>query len=331
MLMPLISALYLTFASCQPSFLTLDGQTWGTSYHIVYSSGIDLADSIRATMNQVDKTLSMFNDSSEISRINRGEQTIAGPMFAEVFNLSKKVWEISDGMYDTTVGNLSEIWGFGKDNVAAIPSDSLIQTTLLTVGMGECEISSSGEIKKKSPETHFDFSSVAKGYGVDCVGAMLERNGVENYMIEIGGEVLVKGLNPRKKTWRIQIDAPSDIEKGDALHKRQAIIELGPEKTAIASSGNYRNHRTDKNGKRWGHTLSPILGYPVENNILATSIVGPSCAMADALATACMALSINRSFDMLEEEGYQGMILSLSEDSTEIVTMSPLFSSMILK
>lgn len=313
---PLISAIILTFASCGRHFSTFDGQTWGTNYHIVYLSDKNLSDSITEILQNIDNTLSMFNDSSEISRLNRNEKNETSDMFRTVFGLARTVWNVSEGMYDPTVGNLCDIWGFGKSGISTVPSDSLIAVTLLSVGMGECDIDAAGYLTKKNPETKFDFSSIAKGFGIDCIGNLFERNGVENYMIEIGGEILAKGLSPRNKPWRIQIDSPHTPTGPEDLHERYTVIDLGPEKTAIASSGNYRNRRRDQSGTEWGHTLSPKNGYPVKSEVLATSIIGPSCALADALATAAMALPPDKSLDAVSGMGYEALILSADSIDT---------------
>lgn len=283
--MPLISAFILIFASCSDKYFISDGPTWGTSYHIVYSATQPLDSEIKDVLELVNNELSMFNPSSRVSRINAGSTDSAGIYFSEVFTLAQEINRISRGVYDPTVGPLTDLWGFGRKQISATPSDSAIAIALSAVGIGDCSITADGLVVKKSPATVFDFSSIAKGYGVDLVGRMLEKNGVVNYMIEIGGEIRVKGVNPQGRLWHIQIDSP---ESG-LDHKQLSIVALGPERTAMASSGNYRNFRKDANGKTYGHTLSPITGYPVEGFIPAATVIAPDCATADALATACMA------------------------------------------
>ena len=182
-------------------------------------------------------------------------------------------------VYDPTVGPLCELWGFGKSDFHEAPSDSAIAAVLESVGIQECRIDSAGRVIKKTSGTLFDFSSVAKGYGIDCIGRMFDRNGVQDYMIEIGGEVLVSGVNPKGLPWHIQIDSPS----GGLSHEPFEVRELGPEKTALATSGNYRNYRTDCTGTTFGHIISPVTGRPAATSVLSVTVEAPQCALADAL------------------------------------------------
>lgn len=284
-LVSLMSALFFINTSCERSFLAESGETWGTFYHIVYDSPVPLGDSITEQLAFIDNELSMFNMESTISRINRNECTRGSTAVADVFYIAKGVSEISGGVYDVTVAPLVELWGFGKSRGEKEPSPLAIDEALSKVGISRCSIADDGTINKPQGAC-FDFSSIAKGYGIDCIGQMFERNGVNNYMIEIGGEILAKGHNAKGKPWRIQIDSPD----GGMAHIALDFVELGPERSAIASSGNYRNFRTDSTGRILGHIISPLTGYPADGCIAATTVVGASCAFADALATALMAV-----------------------------------------
>ncbi len=295
-------------ASCRENYFSTTGETWGTYYHIVYSGSKDLADSVRVEMASIDAELSMFNPGSTVSAVNAGALAAVGPRFAEVLELSKRVCEWSGGVYDTTVGPLVDLWGFGRADFVGVPSDSAIAVALQTVGIMECFVDSIGNVIKKSPETRFDFSSIAKGYGIDCIGRMLRRNGVADYMIEIGGEVLVEGLNPKGLPWRIQIDSP----EGGYGHEALEVRSLGPRRTALASSGNYRNYRIDSVGVRYGHIVSPLTGRPAETSVLAVTVECDDCALADALATACMASgSAAAARDILRKANAEGVIVAL--------------------
>jgi len=302
----LISAFFLTFASCDEKYLAVDGETWGTFYHIVYKHDNSLDDSIAAELFSIDAEFSLFNPQSVLSRVNRGELDSVGPRFREVFDVAKDAWVASGGLYDVSVGPLSELWGFGSEEVVEAPSDSAVDAVLAYVGMGDCAVDVYGRVTRKSPRTVFDFASLAKGYGIDCIGAMLERNGVEDYMIEIGGEVLAKGMNPRGTHWRIQIDAP---EEGFG-HNRLTVVELGPEREAVASSGNYRNYRNDGKRGHYGHTLSPLTGYPVQGSVAGVTVFAPRCVVADAYATACMAVAdADSAMAMCREAGLRSIIV----------------------
>ena len=284
--LPLISAFLLTFASCTPTFFTSDGSTWGTDYHIVYRAPHPLDDSISACLRRVDYSFSLFNPMSELSEINAGVRHSVSPQFTHLLAVSQEVNRLSGGLYDPTVAPLTRLWGFGPDDTA-LPSDSAVEAARALVGVGDCYVDSAGILHRKHPDTQFDFSSVAKGYGIDLVAEMLRRNGCSNFMIEIGGEISAQGLNRQGRPWRIQVDSPA----GGLGHERLRVIELGPQPVAMATSGNYRNFRPDGQGGVYGHTISPLTGRPVQGRVLSATVIAPDCTLADALATACMAVA----------------------------------------
>lgn len=211
----LIYTLIPLLTSCANRNYENSGAVWGTSYRIVYTADRELGDSIVSVMSDVENELSMFKTSSTVSRINHGEDIEVGTMFAEVFGLSQEISRMSGGAFDPTVGPLTELWGFGTKHTdsLALPSDSIIEVTLPLVGIRDCSIENNHVIKKH-PQTTFDFSSIAKGYGVDAIAGMLERNGCNNYLVEIGGEVRTAGVNRNGKSWHIQIDAPDSGVSG---------------------------------------------------------------------------------------------------------------------
>lgn len=314
---PLIYALLAILTSCGEKNFENSGAVWATTYHITYSSTHDLGDSIIAVMRQVENELSMFADSSTVSRLNRGEDPDVGPMFRDVFTLSKKINALSSGAFDPTVGPLTDLWGFGRRKLPdkAVPTQAEIDSALRHVGIVDCRLVGN-KIEKKHPSTVFDFSSVAKGYGVDAVAAMLARNGVTDYMVEIGGEISARGVNPRGMTWRIQIDAPVE---GDAVHSRMYVLEL--DNAAVATSGNYRNFRNTYSG-RVGHTIDPHSGIPVATTTAAATVIAPDCATADALATACMVLEADKALEMIEKLDRTEALLAVSSGDSLILRMT---------
>lgn len=240
---------------------------------------------LQAVLTGIDEEFSLFNPASHLRAVNDGLTDSVGPRFAEVLDIAQRVSSLSGGVYDPTVAPLTELWGFGASTPEAVPDSAAIDSVLLSVGIAACRVDSAGHLVRKSPATRFDFGSIAKGYGIDEIGRLFARKGIDNYMIEIGGEVLASGVNPRGVPWRIQVDSPS----GGLAHERLVVVELGPEPGAIASSGNYRNYRSDGSGHVYGHTLSPLTGRPVESSVVAATVIADDCATADALATACMA------------------------------------------
>ena len=280
----LLSALALLAGGCtrKAVYHTATGAAWGTAYHITYKSDRDLSDSIVAEMRQVELSLSMFDPGSRISRINSGATDILDKRLIDVMRISIDVNKASDGMFDPTIAPLTDLWGFGRQGrETPMPCPAAIDSAMARVGMDKCHIAGN-RIVKGHPDMEFDLSAVAKGYGVDCVANMLRRNGVSDYMVEIGGEVAVGGVNAKGCYWRIQVDSPSSAPD---THEAFEILELSD--CAVASSGNYRSFRDD-DGVRTGHTIDPSTGYPAVTRSLATTVVAPSCGLADALATALM-------------------------------------------
>lgn len=271
---------------CSPreQYRRAEGATWGTVYHIIYQSPRDLSDSIVAVMAKVEKSLSMFDSASTVSRINAGKTDSVDSFIEAVWKVCTLVNKSSGGMFDPTVAPLTDLWGFGRGGRdVEVPDSAAVAFALEKVGFGRCSISS-GTISR--PEgVEFDFSAVAKGFGVDCVASMLRRNGCSDYMVEIGGEVSVAGVNPSGKPWHIQIDSPAAQDVGG---ESIALLELTD--CAIATSGNYRNNRRVGPDSVVGHTIDPTTGYPRRISVISATVVAPSCAVADAMATACMLL-----------------------------------------
>ena len=317
LILPLIYTFILIFASCEQKYTTISGIIWNTSYHIVYHSNQNLEDSIQRALNRVNAELSMFESESTVSLVNSGASDSVGADFIYVFNESRRISEASGGSFDPTVGPLTELWGFGrhKTDVVTTPDSAAIAEALDAVGINDCRIADRRVIKK-SPATTFDFSAIAKGYGVDLVAEMLDRNGVNDYMVEIGGEVRVAGHPAKSPTWRIQIDAP--VESADSvIHRRLDIISLSG--GAVATSGNYRNYRDTPTG-RIGHTGDPLTGRPARRPTLSATVTSPRCLTADALATACMAMEPAAAMDMIERlDSCEALLVVASGDSIMVV------------
>ncbi|MCM1254867.1 MAG: FAD:protein FMN transferase [Duncaniella sp.] len=303
------SLVLLTLIGCsRPApYLTADGGVWNTTYHIIYQSDIQLDDSIRTVMKQVEMSLSPFNKNSLISKINRGDSMPVDSLLRRVFLASQDVNRHSNGTFDPTVAPLINLWGFGYKETGVKPTQEAIDSILSLVGIAECEIDSIGYIIKKSENTEFNFSAITKGYGCDLVGEMLRRNGCRNFMVEIGGEIALDGVNPRGGKWRIMVDAPIDNDTA-VVHERMAVIEL--DKGGVATSGNYRNYRMTPEGRVW-HTINPVNGIPAHTDLLSATVVAPSAMLADAFATSCMAVQCSEAMEMLNKvDGVEALLVT---------------------
>ncbi|MDE5643798.1 MAG: FAD:protein FMN transferase [Muribaculaceae bacterium] len=315
---PLIYALFLFLASCNENFYNYSGAVWGTTFNISYKSGQQLDDSIDAVLRSVDESLSMFNPGSTIARINAGSDMRADSLVTGVLDLSRRVWDVSGGSFDPTVGPLVELWGFGPGRRQGKPDSAAIALALSRTGLHKCNVAD-GQVCFSADSMRLDFSAIAKGYGVDRIASLLSRNGCNDFMVEIGGEINARGMNPDGRPWRIQIDAPSSAPDGSAMHDRLRIIELRD--AALATSGNYRNFRLLPDGRRVGHTISPLSGLPVLSETLSVSVMAGECALADALATAAMAMPYADARTMIDSlDGVEALfVLSAPDGGTQVI------------
>ena len=291
--------LLMAITACTPpaTYRTLEGGVWNTLYRVTYRADKDLQDTILAAMKSVEMSLSPFAEGSLISAVNRGDTSVrADRHLRRVFEASQEVNRLSHGAFDPTVAPLVNLWGFGYKSGQGDPSPEAIDSLLPTVGLAECSIRPDGSVVRKSHRTEFNFSAITKGYGCDMVGRALERNGVTDYLVEIGGEIAARGVSARGVKWRVSIDAPVESDTS-IVHERMAVIEIGG--CGVATSGNYRNYRRGADGKVW-HTISPVTGRPALTDLLSATVVAPSCMLADALATSCMAMESRQALAMID-------------------------------
>lgn len=299
-------------------FHKTEGEVFGTTYHITYQSKKELTDSILSELSRVNNSLSPFNKTSIITAINENVPVDTDTLFREVFRISQHIAQETDGAFDITVAPLVNAWGFGFKHKQTITPER-IDSMLETIGYQKVTLENN-RIKKQNPNTMIDCSAIAKGYGCDQVARMFMRQGVRNFMIEIGGEVVVNGTNPQKKPWKIGINKPVE----DSLNTNkdlQAIIEL--KNIAMATSGNYRNFYY-KEGQKYAHTINPHTGYPVEHTLLSATVLAPTCAEADAYATAFMVMGLEQAKKILLKQPHlQAYFIYTDEDGKMCVWNSP--------
>jgi len=297
---------------------SFNGFAQGTTYSIVYVnngrySPVELREEVEKILHSFDMSLSLYQDSSVLSRINRNEEVIPDSFFIETFIKSKEVSLLTGGLFDVTVGPLVKAWGFGPDaqkNFTEQKRDSLLQL----VGMSKVEMRD-GKILKADPRISLDFNAIAQGYSVDVIARYFNRLGITNYLVEIGGEVRVRG-DKNGNRWRIGIDKPVDnnMIPGDNL---QAVIEL--KDRALATSGNYRKFYVE-NGIKYSHTIDPRTGYPARTQLLSATIIADDCATADAVATACMVMGKDKTIEFLDRHYEFEGFLVFSDDSGNFMT-----------
>lgn len=292
------------------------GMIWNTMWHVTYFGNSNALAAAIDSLESVSRSLSIFDENSKVSYINKHHNGPVDHHIERVYNLSKKVNELSDGLFDPTLSPLIEVWGFGENRVPTADT-ALVASILPSVGLQLTRIEN-GMLYKSTPDMAFNFSAVAKGYGVDVATKALESHGCKDLMFEIGGEVVCRGLNPEGKKWRILIETP-DEEYLKSVFKNEKepefsenlIVELKDE--ALATSGNYRNYHSDS-GITFGHTISAKTGRPVKTDILSASVIAPTCMEADAMATACMVMGSENAMEMLQKQDLAGAFILYSGD-----------------
>jgi len=289
--------LLLGTASCrQPGYVFNEGKIYGTVYHIVYESpdGGDMHPAIDAELQRLNKLFSTFDSESQISKVNTNQPVELDSLFVNCFNRSMEVSRLSGGAFDITVAPLVNAWGFGFKHKESI-TQPLIDSLLKLTGYQKVHLSD-GKIIKENPGIMLDMSAIAKGYTCDLIGRFLAEKGCLNYMVEIGGEVVAKGVNSKGNVWSIGLSKPDETAFYES-QDIQAIVKL-PER-ALATSGNYRNFY-EEGGKRYAHTIDPATGYPVQHSLLSATVLAGDCMTADALATAFMVLGLEKSVKLAE-------------------------------
>lgn len=296
----------------QPQYRTAQGLVFGTRYNVTYLYNADLQPDIDHTLALVDSALSMFNAESTISAVNRSESIqVTDTMFLKVYRRAMEISAMTGGAFDITVAPAVNAWGFGfkhAENIRQATIDSLMEIT------GYHKIhEQDGLITKDDPRIMLDCSAIAKGFGSDMVAAMFRSKGIKDFMVEIGGEIVVSGHNPKGNLWGIGISKPVD----DSLsinNELQTVIKVSD--IAMATSGNYRNFYV-KNGRKYAHTIDPHTCQPVSHSLLSATVFAPDCATADALATSMMVMGLDSAQALLSRHPeFQAYLIYQAPDGT---------------
>jgi thiamine biosynthesis lipoprotein len=289
----------LVITSCSRSnsdYISFGGFTQGTTYSITYESldSLYFKNDVEVILANFDTSLSTYNQFSLITKINNNESNKTDFHINTVINKSEEIFNISKGAFDITVAPLVNAWGFGFKNKEEI-TNAKIDSILDFVGFNKICLNGNS-ITKIDPRIMIDVNAIAQGYSVDVVADFLEEQGINNYLVEIGGELKTKGANKKGKDWRIGIDKPFDNNNlpGETL---QAIIKLSNK--SLATSGNYRKFY-ERNGIKYSHTIDPKTGYPVTHSLLSTTVIANDCITADAYATTFMVMGLEKAFELAQ-------------------------------
>ena len=293
----------------------LNGSVFGTSYSIIYDSEINYQKQFDSLFYVINKSMSTYQTNSIISKINRDETVDMDVHFDNVFKASKKIFYDTEGAFDPTIGAVVNAWDFGPEG-KILNLDSLKIDSLMT-SVGFNKILRIDNHLTKPKDAFIDFNAIAKGYGVDVVGEFMESQNIKNYLVEIGGEIRVKGINAEKQTnWKVGVENP-DFNGDQSILK---AITLQDE--AMATSGTYRKFKLDENGNRYAHIIDTKTGYPSKTNLLSVSVIAESCMIADAYATAFKAMGIEKVKEFLERHPELKVFLIFENDNGEFETLS---------
>ncbi|OFC70750.1 FAD:protein FMN transferase [Alteromonas confluentis] len=306
----------------------LHGNTMGTTYNVKYV--IDergqvegLQDEIDARLVEINKLMSTYDPTSELSRFNQNRYTTPVALSAEttkVVNEALRLGELSHGVLDVTVGPLVNLWGFGPNKrPEKVPSEEQIAEVRAYVGLDKINMTPDG-LRKLHPMVYVDLSTIAKGYGVDQVAEIMEKNNLHDYLVEIGGEMRVKGERGNGEEWLIAIEKPVSTERSV-----QKIVSVGT--NAIATSGDYRNYY-EMDGKRYSHLIDPRTGAPITHNLVSVTVVHPSSMTADGLATAFNVMGWDEAKALAEKEDLAVFLIKRTKDGFEEYA-SPQFDEIV--
>ncbi|TKB49708.1 FAD:protein FMN transferase [Ferrimonas sediminicola] len=318
-------AIFLSGCTQAPQVESVSGHTMGTTYHVSWVDApkqhdpLLLQGEIDLRLGQVNRSMSTWKRNSEVSRFNRlgrvGGMEISAE-FATVLQEAKRLTRLTDGALDVTVGPLVNLWGFGPDGrIEHAPDEAEIARIKGSTGDDKLSIKGRWLFKSES-DLKVDLSAIAKGYGVDVVAQVLEARGIHNYLVEVGGELRVKGVKPGGQPWRVAIEQP------DAMG-RDVFNVIEPGNMAVATSGDYRNF-FEEDGEQFSHIIDPATGRPVKHHVVSATVLTDSCMTADGLATAMMVLGVDRGLALAEAQDLAVMLIERSQGQFR-VHYSPAF------
>jgi thiamine biosynthesis lipoprotein len=297
------------------AYLYLSGEAQGTTYNITYEDSLNrnFKISIDSLLTQFDNSLSTYKKGSEINQFNQTDSFVFDlPHFLPVLEGSKKVYEASNGAFDPTVYPLISAWGFGPEE-QNFPDSTEIEAILKYVGFEKIKFNET-RVMKNIDQVSLDFNAIAQGFSIDVLFNFLESKGIKNLMVELGGEVRVNGINDKGDLWSIGIDNPKPEDSGS---DRIAIVQV--DNQAISTSGNYRKY-FEFNGVKYGHTINPKTGYPIQRDIISSTVIAPTCMEADAWSTAFMVTGLEEAKKILQEQPHLAALFIYETKSGELET-----------
>jgi thiamine biosynthesis lipoprotein len=308
----------VTIVSCkpEPKNTKLSGQVFGTSYSVIYDNNINYEKQFDSLFYVINKSMSTYIQDSDISKLNRNEVVEVNTHFINVFNTSKIIYDVTSGAFDPTIGGIVNAWDFGPEGKIVALDSLKIDSLMQSVGLDKVK-RRGNVILRENLNTYLDFNAIAKGYAVDVIAEFFESQRVEDYLVEIGGEMRSKGINKEKqKPWTVGIDRPN-------FDGSQSVIKaIAFKNEAMATSGTYRKFKLDDKGNRYAHIIDTKTGYPSKTNVLSVSVIANDCMTADAYATAFQAMGIEKVTELLKTHPELKVFFVFENESNELETIA---------
>ena len=291
----IISLAFLAACMNQPKKIVLQGMAQGSYYAVTYyddqkrSFKLDI-DSI---FHAVDMSVNLWVDSSVISKVNRNEEVALDPIFIDNFNIAQEAAKLSNGYFDPTISPIVAAWGFSYKHGDSI-TPQLIDSLKQLVDYRNVRIEN-GRVVKANPAMTLDFNAIAQGYTSDLIASFLDSRGIKNYLVDTGGEIMARGCKPNGQSWIVGIEKPAENwDSEQVVQTRVALRDKG-----LVTSGSTRKY-VERNGKRYSHCIDPNTGYPVEHQVLSVTVMANSSVWADALASICMVMGMEKSLELIK-------------------------------
>lgn len=311
----LVFSLLLVSCEKRPQKMCLEGLAQGSYYAVTYydEQGRDFQKGVDSIFRALDLSVNLWVDSSVICKVNRNENVLLDNIFIDNFNISQKAAQLSGGYFDPTISPLVAAWGFSAKNGDSITSQ-LVDSLRQLVDYRKVRLEE-GRVVKENPAMRLDFNAIAQGYTSDLIGAYLESKGVVNYLVDVGGEIVARGGKPNGSSWVVGIEKPAanwDSER--VVQQRVEVRDKG-----IVTSGSYRKY-VERGGKRYSHCIDPKTGYPVEHNLLSATVIADNSVWADALASICMVMGMEKSLEIIDSlDGVEAYYIFVN-DKNELET-----------
>lgn len=296
--------------------IKLAGTVFGTSYSIIYDSNDSYETQFDSLFYVINKSMSTYQTNSDISKLNRNESFEVDEHFIKVYNTSKEIYGQTEGAFDPTIGNVVNAWKFGAENTIEVLDSLTIDSLMRYVGYDKT-YRFENTIRKSNPNVYLEFNAIAKGYAVDVIAEYLESKRVNNYLVEIGGEIRAKGINYEKQSnWKVGVEEPN-------FEGKQSILKaIALKDESMATSGTYRKFKVDVNGNRYAHIIDTETGYPSKTNLLSISVIAKDCMTADAYATAFKSMGVEKIKRFLEKHSELKVFLIFENENKEFETIA---------